>query len=71
MEHERRAAEACATKLGIAVKAFLARVGAPFTPRQYGDYVMNILIEPAYTDCAAFGLKGNTGITRLEPASAT
>ena len=60
-----------AVKLGVAVKAFPARFRAPLTPQQYGDYVMNILTELTYANRTAFGLKGDTGITRLEPASAT
>jgi len=62
--------EAYARQMGVTPEAFLARFGAPMSPRQFGDYVVSLLTEKQYADVVAFGLKGDTGITRLDGAAA-
>ena len=63
-------ADAYARAAGIGREEFLARFGAPLPPRKFGDLVVCVLDEPKYLDGFAFGLKGDTGITLLEGASA-
>jgi NAD(P)-dependent dehydrogenase (short-subunit alcohol dehydrogenase family) len=63
-------ANAYAGAAGIGREEFLARFGAPLPPRKFGDLVVSVLDEPKYLDGFAFGLKGDTGITLLEGASA-
>ncbi|HEY1453420.1 MAG TPA: SDR family oxidoreductase [Roseiarcus sp.] len=62
--------EAYAAALGVAPEAFLARFGAPMTPRQYGDHIVSILEDAKYEPALALGLKGESGITVLEGAAA-
>ena len=61
---------AYARAAGLTPEAFLARFGAPMPPREFGDKVVSVLIEPAYAGGFAVGLKGDTGITMLEGAAA-
>src|SRR2546430_1924348 len=48
----------------------MARFGAPFPPRQFGDHLVAVLEDPRYATGIAFGLKGDTGITVLEGEAA-
>ena len=64
------ASSAYARAMGVERGAFLARFGAPMPPREFGDKVVSVLIEPKYAEGFAFGLKGDTGITMLEGAAA-
>lgn len=57
-------------KAGLKRDEFLARFGAPMPPREFGENVVSVLIEPKYAEGFAFGLKGDTGITMLEGAAA-
>ena len=63
-------ANAYARAAGLKPEAFLARFGAPMPPRELGEKVVSVLIEPKYAEGFAFGLKGDTGITMLEGAAA-
>jgi NAD(P)-dependent dehydrogenase (short-subunit alcohol dehydrogenase family) len=65
-ERGRNAAEAYARRQGISVEAFLAGFGAPLSPRQYGDHVVQILSEPRYEGIDAFSIKGDYGVRPLE-----
>jgi NAD(P)-dependent dehydrogenase (short-subunit alcohol dehydrogenase family) len=55
-----------AKSMGIAPEAFLARFGAPMSPRDFGEKIVAILDDPQYAEGLALGLKGDTGITVLE-----
>ena len=63
-------ANAYAAAMGMKPEAFLAGFGAPMPPREFGEKVVSVLDDPKYADGFAFGLKGDTGITILEGASA-
>ena len=63
-------ANAYARAMGVKREEFLARFGAPMPPREFGEKVISVLIEPKYAEGLAFGLKGDTGITMLEGAAA-
>jgi NAD(P)-dependent dehydrogenase (short-subunit alcohol dehydrogenase family) len=63
-------AGAYARAMGVKPQEFLARFGAPMPPREFGQKVVSVLIEPKYAEGLAFGLKGDTGITMLEGAAA-
>jgi NAD(P)-dependent dehydrogenase (short-subunit alcohol dehydrogenase family) len=63
-------ANAYARAMGVRREEFLARFGAPMPPREFGEKVVSLLIEPKYAEGLAFGLKGDTGITMLEGAAA-
>jgi NAD(P)-dependent dehydrogenase (short-subunit alcohol dehydrogenase family) len=63
-------ANAYAGALGIAPEAFLARFGAPMSPRRFGDYLVAVLDDSQYATGFALGVKGDTGITVLEGAGA-
>jgi NAD(P)-dependent dehydrogenase (short-subunit alcohol dehydrogenase family) len=63
-------ANAYARAMGVRREEFLARFGAPMPPREFGEKVISVLIEPKYAEGLAFGLKGDTGITMLEGAAA-
>lgn len=65
----RHAAEAYARRRGITVEAFLAGFGKPMPPRQFGEYVVEILADAKHAQGTAFGLKGDTGITSLDTAA--
>ncbi|MBA3666904.1 MAG: SDR family oxidoreductase [Sphingomonas sp.] len=58
--------KAYARAKGITQQAFLDGFGAPMPPRAYGDYVISVLENPAYSDGLAFGINGETGVTVLE-----
>ena len=63
-------AHAYARAMGIRRDEFLARLGAPMPPREFGEKVVAVLTDPKYAEGLAFGLKGDTGITMLEGAAA-
>ncbi len=63
-------ASAYARAAGIGREEFLARFGAPMPPREFGEKVISVLEEAKYADGVVFGLKGDTGITMIEGASA-
>ena len=63
-------ANAYARTMGLDVKAYLARFGAPMPPRDFGEKVVSVLDDPKYAEGFAFGLKGDTGITLLEGTAA-
>ena len=44
--------------------------GVPMPPREFGEKVVSVLDDPQYAEGLAFGLKGDTGITMLEGATA-
>ena len=63
-------ATAYARAMGIPQEQFLARFGASMPPRQFGENVVGVLSDPQYAGGLAFGLKGDTGISVLEEATA-
>ena len=63
-------ANAYARALGLKRDEFLARFGAPMPPREFGEKVVSVLLEPKYAEGLAFGLKGDTGVTMLEGEAA-
>jgi hypothetical protein len=63
-------AHAYARAMGIEPEAFLARFGAPMSPREFGEQVVSVLDDPQYAEGIAFGVKGDAGITILEGAAA-
>jgi NAD(P)-dependent dehydrogenase (short-subunit alcohol dehydrogenase family) len=63
-------ANAYARAMGIGRDEFLARFGAPMPPREFGEKVVCVLEDPKYAEGVVFGLKGDTGITMLEGATA-
>jgi NAD(P)-dependent dehydrogenase (short-subunit alcohol dehydrogenase family) len=63
-------ANAYSRALNVKRDEFLARFGAPMPPREFGEKVVSVLDDPKYADGLAFGLKGDTGITMLEGATA-
>jgi hypothetical protein len=63
-------AHAYARAIGIEPAAFLARFGVPMPPRDFGEKVVSVLDDAKYAEGLAFGLKGDTGVTILESASA-
>jgi len=63
-------AMAYAQAMGIPKEQFLARFGASLPPREFGEKVVCVLNDPQYAAGLAFGLKGDTGITILEEATA-
>jgi NAD(P)-dependent dehydrogenase (short-subunit alcohol dehydrogenase family) len=63
-------AAAYARAAGIGREALLARFGAPMPPRDFGEKVVSVLEDPKYADGVVFGLKGDTGVTMIEGATA-
>ncbi len=63
-------ANAYARAMGVKPEEFLARSGAPMPPQEFGEKVVSVLDDPKYAEGIAFGLKGDTGITILERATA-
>lgn len=59
------AAAAYARRRGITPEAFLASFGKSMSAREFGEHVATILTDPSHEKSAAFGLKGETGITQL------
>lgn len=63
-------ANAYAHAMGMKPEEFVARFGAPMSPREFGEKVVSVLDDPKYVEGLAFGLKGDTGVTMLEAAAA-
>jgi NAD(P)-dependent dehydrogenase (short-subunit alcohol dehydrogenase family) len=63
-------ASAYARAMGIEPAEFLKRFGVPMLPREFGEKGVSVLDDPQYAEGLAFGLKGDTGITMLEGATA-
>jgi NAD(P)-dependent dehydrogenase (short-subunit alcohol dehydrogenase family) len=63
-------ASAYARAMGIESVEFLKRFGVPMLSREFGEKVVSVLDDPQYAEGLAFGLKGDTGITMLERATA-
>jgi NADP-dependent 3-hydroxy acid dehydrogenase YdfG len=63
-------ANAYARAMGVKAEEFLARSGAPMPPQEFGEKVVSVLDDPKYAEGFAFGLKGDTGVTILEGATA-
>jgi NAD(P)-dependent dehydrogenase (short-subunit alcohol dehydrogenase family) len=64
------AADAYGRNMGVSPLEFLARFGAPMSPRQFGNHVISLLTEAKYETALAFGMKGDSGLTVLEEATA-
>ena len=64
------AAAAYAGAMGVSCEAFLARFGAPMPPRVFGEHIVSVLVDPKFADGIVFGLKGDTGVTIIEGATA-
>ena len=63
-------ADAYSRAMGVGREEFLARFGAPMPPREFGEKVVSVLVDPKYADGVVFGLKGDTGISVIEGAAA-
>jgi NAD(P)-dependent dehydrogenase (short-subunit alcohol dehydrogenase family) len=63
-------ANAYARAMGIEPAEFLARFGATMPPRECGEKVVSVLVDPQFAEGLAFGLKGDMGITVLEGEAA-
>ena len=61
---------AYAKAAGVEPEAFLARLGAPMPPRQYGEHIVRVLSDHQYDTALALGFRGDTGITMLEGQAA-
>lgn len=64
------AANAYAHDAGIEPEEFVARFGAQMSPREFGEKVVSVLVDPKYASGVAFGLNGGTEIAILEEAAA-
>jgi NADP-dependent 3-hydroxy acid dehydrogenase YdfG len=62
-------ANAYARAMNVEPEAFVARFGAPLSPRAFGEHVVSVLEEPRHVDALALGIKGDTGVTILEGAT--
>ena len=62
-------AKAYAASLGITPEQFVARFGAPMSPRVFGDHVVSVLEDPQYAEGVVFGLNGDAGVTVMEGAA--
>lgn len=60
------AAAAYASRRRVTPADILAGFGKPMTPRQVGEHVATLLVEPAWERGTAFGMKGETGIVSLD-----
>jgi NAD(P)-dependent dehydrogenase (short-subunit alcohol dehydrogenase family) len=63
-------ANAYARAMNIEPVAFVSRFGAPMLPREFGEKVVCVLDDPTYAEGLAFGIKGDTGVSILEGATA-
>lgn len=50
---------------GVTQEAVLAGFGAQITPRQYGDHIAEMLLDPRHLDARAFQIKGDVGLEPL------
>ena len=64
------AAAVYAGAMGVSREAFLARFGEPMPPRVFGEHIVSVLVDPKFADGIVFGLKGDTGVTIIEGATA-
>ncbi|TGQ38393.1 MULTISPECIES: SDR family oxidoreductase [unclassified Mesorhizobium] len=64
------AANAYAHDAGIKPEDFVARFGAPMPPREFGERVVSVLVDPQYAEGFAFGLNGDAGVTIIEGMAA-
>lgn len=55
-------ASAYAARKGITKQAFLAGFGAPCSPRELGEHVTSVLVDPRNQDARAFTIRGDTGL---------
>jgi NAD(P)-dependent dehydrogenase (short-subunit alcohol dehydrogenase family) len=62
-------ANAYARAMNMEPEAFVARFGAPMSPREFGENVIAVLDDPRHAEGFAYGLKGDTGVTLLEGAA--
>ena len=62
----RAAAEAYARRQGVSTEAFVAGFGKPLTPHDYGEHIVALLTDPKYESAPAFGIRGETGIQRVD-----
>lgn len=62
----RIAAEAYARRKGVSTEAFLAGLGKPLNPQDFGEYVVTLLTDPRYENTTAFGVRGDTGLRPLD-----
>jgi NAD(P)-dependent dehydrogenase (short-subunit alcohol dehydrogenase family) len=62
----RAAAEAYARRKGVSTETFLAGFGKPLDPRDYGEFVVTVLLDPTYESVQAFAIRGETGIQPLD-----
>ena len=58
-----------AANAGIEPEEFVARFGAQMSPREFGEKVVSVLVDPKYASGVAFGLNGGTEIAILEEAA--
>jgi NAD(P)-dependent dehydrogenase (short-subunit alcohol dehydrogenase family) len=64
------AANAYARDAGIEPGEFVARFGPPMSPREFGEKVVSVLVDPKYAAGIAFGLNGGAEVAILEEAAA-
>ena len=64
------AAVAYARDASITPEEFVVRFGARMPPREFGEHVVSVLVDPKYATGIAFGLQGDAGITVLEEVAA-
>jgi NAD(P)-dependent dehydrogenase (short-subunit alcohol dehydrogenase family) len=50
-------ARAYATKRGVSTSAFFAQLGGPMSPRDFGERVATILVDPAYEASTALAIR--------------
>lgn len=62
----RAAAEAYARQKGVSTEAYLAGFGRPLSPREYGEHVSTLLIDPAYESALALTIRGDAGIRTFD-----
>ena len=62
----RAAAEAYARRKGVSTEAFVAGFGKPLTPHDYGEQIVALLTDPKYESAPALGIRGETGIQRVD-----
>jgi hypothetical protein len=60
------AAHAYAQAMNIEPEAFVSRFGAPMPPRLFGENVIAVLDDAAYSEGFAFGLSGDSGVVMME-----
>ena len=63
----RAGAEGYARVRGVTPAEIFAGFGAPMPSRRFGDHVVSVLTDPQYAAGVAFGFRGDTGVTPLDP----